>query len=63
MITMAMGNNCEIQLFKIDTLGRDIVREDLSIIPCIEQDALTVVLDERREPQSFFMLEVLPKAS
>jgi hypothetical protein len=39
------------------------VREDVGIIAGVEQDALAAILDEGGEPQSFFIVEVLPKAS
>jgi len=37
---MAMRYNCEVQLGKVDTLGSDIVGEDVRIIAGIEQNAL-----------------------
>ena len=43
-----MGHDCEIQLPKVDTLGLHIVREDVGIIPGVEQDALAGNLYERR---------------
>src|SRR5262249_38337796 len=48
-----MGDDCEIQLLQVDTLGLDIVREDLRIIAGIEQDALAAILDQRGKPPIF----------
>jgi hypothetical protein len=46
VVAVAMGDDCEIQLFQVDTLGLDIVREDLRIIAGIEQDTLAAILDQ-----------------
>ena len=48
-----MGHDCEIQLLKVDTLGLDIVREDVGIIAGVEQDALAAIIDEGGEPPIF----------
>src|SRR5712691_11101585 len=50
---MAMGDHCEVQLCKVDSLGRDVVREDLRIIAGIEQDALAAVFKVCRKPPVF----------
>jgi hypothetical protein len=39
MVAVAMGDDGEIELGQVDTLGCDIVREDLRIVAGIEQDA------------------------
>ena len=48
-----MGDDCEIQLLQVDTLGLDIMREDLRIIAGIEQDAPAAIFDQRGKPPVF----------
>ena len=48
-----MGDDREIQQLQVDTLGLDIVREDLRIIAGIEQDALAAVFNVCRETPVF----------
>src|SRR6516225_11859838 len=48
-----MRHDCEVQLLQVDTLGLHIVREDVRIIPGIEQDTLAAILYQSREPPIF----------
>ena len=48
---------------QVDTLRLDVVRKDIGVVARVEQDALAAVLDQRRNPKSFVIAEVLPKAS
>src|SRR5215510_15861346 len=46
---MAMGHDGKIQLRQIDSLGGDVMREDLCVVAGIEQDARVAVFDEGRK--------------
>ena len=63
MVADGDGRELEIQLPQIDFLGLDVVREDLRIIAGIEQDAPFDIYRLGGNPQSFFIVEVLPNAS
>ena len=49
VVAMAMRYNGKIELPQVDTLGFDIVRENLRIVARVEQDALAAILDEGRK--------------
>ncbi len=53
VIAVAMRDNCEIELLQVDTLRIDIMREDVSVVASIKQDALAAIFDERRKPPVF----------
>jgi hypothetical protein len=58
-----MRDDRKIQLRQVHALCRGIVCEDFGIIAGIEQDALAAIFDKAENPQSFFIVEVWPKAS
>ena len=51
---MAMGDDREIEFRKVDTLGCDILCENLCIIAGVEQNALVAVLNICGEPPVLF---------
>ena len=63
VVAVAMGDNGKIELPQVDTLGFDIVREDLGIVARVEQIRLPPYSTRAANPQSFVIVEVLPKAS
>src|SRR5437879_10887862 len=49
VIGVAMGDNDEIQLAKINVKRFDVVFKDFGIVPGVEEDALSVVFDKGGE--------------
>jgi hypothetical protein len=48
VVSVAVGDDNEVQPRVVDAQGLDVVREDLGAVPRDEQDAAAAVLDERR---------------
>ena len=49
MVAMAVRYNGKIELRQIDTLGSDIVCEDLRVVASVEQNTLAAILDKSRK--------------
>src|SRR5262249_19524127 len=47
VIAVAVGDNGEVELRQVDTLGRNIVRKDLGIVAGVKQNALAAIGNER----------------